>query len=239
MTRTLKHITFSQVLDADAEDWHRINRWFGFLIQHCCLFTRFALKPTVSWPGWNLETPQMSLYSAAVGVWQAALGQELYRTTVQDGQNPLEVISCLQSAHSQLVVGRESISDSVITLLINIKPQQDTSSVIRELRTDNRESWVDNRESRADNREYWRGTQDSQRSTLIKQRFLERHTRTSAEYARHVILTYLNCLAYRTIQTQPNGIVGSFPKDQIYHHCTYTSSDPSDQSLQDRSPPVP
>ena len=55
------------------------------------------------------------------------------------------------------------------------------------------------RESRVDDRESWRGTQGFQRSMLIEQRFSERHTRTSAEYARHVILTFFKCLAYRTI----------------------------------------
>jgi len=45
---------------------------------------------------------------------RAALVQELFRTTVPDVQNPLEVISRLQSVHSQLVTGGESISDSLL-----------------------------------------------------------------------------------------------------------------------------
>ena len=59
-------------------------------------------------------------YSSAVGSRQAALVQELFRTTVQEGQNPSEVLSRLQSAHSQLVFGGETISDSLLAYAMTL-----------------------------------------------------------------------------------------------------------------------
>jgi len=123
MTRgLLNYITSSQVLD--AEDWHKINRCFAFLIQSLSTIIVTSLPALLPNP---LSPDPVGLCkhleqacSAAVGAQQPALIQELFRTTVQDGQNPLEVISCLQSAHSQLVVGGESISNSLLAYAMTL-----------------------------------------------------------------------------------------------------------------------
>ena len=94
----LNYITSSQVLD--AEDRHKINRCFAFLIQSLSTIIVASLPALLRNPlspdPAGLWKHLKRAYSAAVGARQAALVQELFRTTVQDGQNPLEVISRLQ-----------------------------------------------------------------------------------------------------------------------------------------------
>lgn len=118
----LNYITSSQVLD--AEDRHKINRCFAFLIQSLSTIIVASLPALLRNPlspdPAGLWKHLKRAYSAAVGARQAALVQELFRTTVQDGQNPLEVISRFQSAHSQLVVGGESISDSLLAYAMTL-----------------------------------------------------------------------------------------------------------------------
>lgn len=118
----LDFISSSQVLD--SEDRHKINRCFAYLIQSLSSIIVASLPALLRNP---LSPDPAALwkhlkraYSAAVGARQAALVQELFRTTVQDGQNPLEVISRLQSAHSQLVTGGESISDSLLAYAMTL-----------------------------------------------------------------------------------------------------------------------
>lgn len=74
----------------------------------------FDLKPSQLWA--HLKRS----YSALVRARQAALVQELFRTTVAEGENPSDVLARLLSAHAQLASGDEKISDSVLSYAMTL-----------------------------------------------------------------------------------------------------------------------
>lgn len=72
-------------------------------------------------------------HSALVGARQAALAQELFRTTVAEGENPSDVLARLLSAHAQLASSDEKSSDSVLSYAMTLALPESWSTVKQSL----------------------------------------------------------------------------------------------------------
>jgi hypothetical protein len=54
-------------------------------------------------------------FSAKIGARQATLVQELFRTAIPEGEDPMPHLSKLQASHVQLNSGGENLSDKIYT----------------------------------------------------------------------------------------------------------------------------
>jgi hypothetical protein len=120
----LHHVSVDPTSLSAARDKVKHGKCFAILYQSLAPVVAAAIPAAFS----NIFSPNASglwehlkrNYSAVVGNRQAALIQQLFRTSVRESENPLEVLSKLQSAHSQLVAGGEPISDSILAFAMTL-----------------------------------------------------------------------------------------------------------------------
>jgi hypothetical protein len=108
----------------DAADKRKAGKCFALIIQSLSPVITSSLpadcrnpldpKAALLWA--HLE----STFSAQVGARQATLVQELFRTAIPEGEDPMPHLSKLQSAHAQLNSGGENLSDKMLAYAMTI-----------------------------------------------------------------------------------------------------------------------
>jgi hypothetical protein len=107
-----------------AKDKRNAGKCFALIIQSLSpvitsslpTYCRNPLDPKAALLWAHLERT----FSAQVGAHQATLVQELFRTTIPEGEDPMAHLSKLQSAHAQLNSGGENLSDKMLAYAMTI-----------------------------------------------------------------------------------------------------------------------
>jgi hypothetical protein len=108
----------------DAKEKSKAGKCFALIIQSLSPVITSSLPANCR----NPLDPKAALlwehlektFSAKVGARQAILVQELFRTTIPEGEDPTPHLSKLQSAHAQLNTGGENLSDKMLAYAMTI-----------------------------------------------------------------------------------------------------------------------